>query len=173
MSWRRLERGRVSAFEVDGSCGTVAQGSATLAPVRYRMGCLLRSRWRIGERSWPLVGLFTVLALFGHDALMASDTRAAETAVHQPASPQSRAQSPCATSAQPMVAAPERCGAARLIAPQVGRAPRLDLFSVDAVWGSSLAGVGDLAGIGPPRGRSLGPTQPPERRRAMLQIFLI
>jgi hypothetical protein len=147
-------------------------------------------RRRRGAIRWqsPLVGLLALLALLGHDALMAGDAHAAPSPAHGADHSHSRhphhrptpvASSPAhvpfadaaTVGASREAPTPDRLPSCEAIRAVVRSAP--DAAPKVTTGGGREAALPHPAASRHPRLRQAPPTSPPETRRALLQVFLI
>ncbi len=132
---------------------------------------LLATRSPVREHRWRLVGLAILLALLGHDALMATGAHAEGRALH--AGHDARMSDLQAPSVHTLATASTGCGMVPSAALQETALLRCALLGGGTAWGGSITRLADLIGACTFADRSPDPTQPPGLRRALLQVFLI
>jgi hypothetical protein len=135
------------------------------------MGHLLSTRSLRREHRWPLVGLVILLALLGHDALMATGAHAARGPRHT--GHHARASDLQTPSDYELAATSTGCGMVATATFQDSASLRRALLAGGDVWDGSTTERVNLVGTRPLDDRSPDPTPPPGVRRALLQVFLI
>lgn len=135
------------------------------------MGHVLGTRSQMKEYRGPLVGLAILLALLGHDALMATGAHAVWGPLH--AGHEARMSERQEPSVHTLATASTSCGMVPTAALQETALLRRALLTGDTVWGGSNTRPADLVRACTFADRAPDPTRPPGVRRALLQVFLI